>query len=163
MINIYISSWTNRPNILSNLPTWKTKMELFGIQFKFLILKKINLGHLEKDIVIWEIFMKDVCLPLKKTIFHNFHIKNCLETLNKISFKKEKNNYKITIIPFYRRSIFNNYPNYYSFLIQTNLKNKKNKSKNKLILFQFMFFKLINRNSLKKNLIKLLVKLKVKW
>lgn len=138
-------------------------MELFGIQLKFLILRKINLGHLEKDIVIWEIFMKDVYSLLKKTICHNSHIKSCLETPNKISFKKEKNNYKTTIVLFSRRSIFNNYPNCYSFLIQTNLKNKNknNKSKNKLIQIQFQI--LSKRNSSKKSLIKLLLKQKVKW
>lgn len=54
----------------------------------------INHGYLDKDIVIWEIFIKNVCKLKKKMIYHNFHIRNYLVTQIKILFKNGKNNYK---------------------------------------------------------------------
>jgi hypothetical protein len=56
----------------------KIKIVLFGIRFKYSTQKMINHGHLDKGIVIWEIFIKDACKLIKKMIYHNFHTKNYL-------------------------------------------------------------------------------------
>ena len=76
----------------------RIKMVQYGIQYKYSMQKMINHGYLDKDIVIWETFIKDVCKLIKKMIYHNFHIRNYLVIQNKILFKNVKNNYKTIII-----------------------------------------------------------------
>jgi hypothetical protein len=78
------------------------KMVQSCIPFKFLTPNKISLGHSNKDTVEWEIFIKNVppFLQIKKMTYQNFHTKNYSVIPMKISYKKEKNNYKIIIIHF---------------------------------------------------------------